>query len=102
MFHSPPFNTSLDLTARGEHVGSRAIRDFILDKQPLVTLHGHIHESAKASGSITEKLGSTLAVNPGSSDYNLCALLFDTANPDGTLTRYGKGWKHARHWTPAD
>jgi Icc-related predicted phosphoesterase len=102
MFHSPPFGTSLDLTDRNEHVGSRAIRDFVLRKQPPLTLHGHVHESAKVSGSITEKLGSTLSVNPGSSDYDLCALLFDTSNPDGTMTRYGKGWKKARHWAPSD
>jgi hypothetical protein len=102
MFHSPPFDTSLDLTARGEHVGSGTIRDFVLEKQPPVTLHGHIHESPKVSGSITEKLGKTLSVNPGSSDYELCAILFDTPDPDGTLTRYGKGWKTSRHWVPTD
>src|SRR6266498_2100761 len=42
-------------------VGSKAVRDSIMEYQPLMSLHGHIHES-KGGG----KLGKTLAVNPGS------------------------------------
>jgi Icc-related predicted phosphoesterase len=42
-------------------VGSKAVRDSIMEYQPLMSLHGHIHES---KGGV--KLGKTLAVNPGS------------------------------------
>jgi Icc-related predicted phosphoesterase len=42
-------------------VGCRAVRDSIEHYQPLLGLHGHIHES---KGSI--KLGRTLCLNPGS------------------------------------
>jgi Icc-related predicted phosphoesterase len=42
-------------------VGSKAVRDAILEYQPLMSLHGHIHES---KGGV--RLGKTLAVNPGS------------------------------------
>ena len=49
-------------------VGSTAVRDFLADVQPLVGLHGHIHE---ASG--TRRIGRTLAINPGS-DYSTGAL----------------------------
>jgi Icc-related predicted phosphoesterase len=42
-------------------VGSTAVRKFIEKYQPLLGLHGHIHES---TGSV--KLGKTLCVNPGS------------------------------------
>jgi len=42
-------------------VGCRAVRDSIEHYQPLIGLHGHIHESR---GSI--KLGRTLCLNPGS------------------------------------
>jgi len=44
-------------------VGSSAVRDLLTDVQPLLGLHGHIHES---SG--TRRIGRTLAINPGS-DY---------------------------------
>ncbi len=41
--------------------GSQVVRDAILRYQPLLSLHGHIHESR---GII--KLGRTTAINPGS------------------------------------
>ena len=42
-------------------VGSTAVRDAISAHQPILSLHGHIHESRCAA-----RLGTTLAVNPGS------------------------------------
>jgi Icc-related predicted phosphoesterase len=74
--HCPPANTSLDrapqLTAdlrvvldggepRIVSVGSTAVRELIERHQPLLSLHGHIHES-RAIG----KIGKTTCVNPGS------------------------------------
>jgi Icc-related predicted phosphoesterase len=44
-------------------VGSTAVRDAIKRYQPVVGLHGHIHESRAA-----QKIGDTLCLNPGS-DY---------------------------------
>jgi Icc-related predicted phosphoesterase len=41
--------------------GSTAIRDAVERFQPLLGLHGHIHESQAAA-----RLGRTLCVNPGS------------------------------------
>lgn len=43
------------------HVGSSAIRSSIERNQPLIGLHGHIHEARS-----TCKIGETLCVNPGS------------------------------------
>ena len=72
--HAPPYDTQLDvapkidwesLTVQGQdtaHVGSTAVREVIEKVQPLLTLHGHIHESRAAV-----RIGRTLAVNPGSS-----------------------------------
>lgn len=75
--HDPPAASGLDLaykvtndlkadTAGGqsmlEAVGSVSVRDAILRVAPVLSLHGHIHESRN-----TTKLGSTFAVNPGSS-----------------------------------
>ena len=42
-------------------VGSRAVRATIERHQPLLGLHGHIHESRGAT-----RLGRTLCLNPGS------------------------------------
>jgi len=65
VFHAPPYGTKLDMIFDGEHKGSKAIRDFIKKKQPLLTLHGHIHEAYEVSGAIKQKIGKTLCINPG-------------------------------------
>jgi Icc-related predicted phosphoesterase len=44
-------------------VGSHAVRQAIEEYQPLLALHGHIHESRGVT-----RIGRTLAINPGS-DY---------------------------------
>ncbi len=74
--HAPPYNTKLDLApcldqnlrmeggfnkAPFEHVGSTSVRKIIERYQPLVAVHGHIHES---SGK--DKIGKTDCYNPGS------------------------------------
>lgn len=63
--HAPPFGTKLDQSYKGESWGSRAIRDAIEKHQPLLSLHGHVHESPVVSGSFTHRLGNTIAINPG-------------------------------------
>lgn len=65
--HAPPFNTKLDVITTGVHVGSKAVRGFIEKEQPLLTLHGHIHESPQMSGSWKDKIGDTTCINVGSS-----------------------------------
>jgi uncharacterized protein len=77
--HCPPYASGLDdapeLDAtlkpviRGGRpsivpVGSHAVRETIKRYQPVLGLHGHIHESRGA-----QKIGRTLCVNPGS-DYS--------------------------------
>jgi len=42
-------------------VGSRAVASALQARQPLLGLHGHIHESKAFA-----KVGTTLAMNPGS------------------------------------
>lgn len=44
--HEPPHNSKLDLTRSGVHVGSKSVRDFILEEKPLKFFSGHIHECA--------------------------------------------------------
>ncbi|AAK42840.1 metallophosphoesterase [Saccharolobus solfataricus] len=63
-FHAPPYNTRLDnayVNGQWIHVGSRSVRELEEKFQPLLGLHGHIHES-----SAIDKIGKTLVINPGS------------------------------------
>ena len=74
--HVPPKGTALDQApeldstlkpvVRGGSVvmtsaGSQAVRELIERHQPLVALHGHIHESRGIT-----KIGRTVCINPGS------------------------------------
>lgn len=59
--HTPPFNTSLDYTSMGEHIGSVELRRFIEEESPLACLCGHVHERA----GLSERIGGTLVLNPG-------------------------------------
>lgn len=74
--HVPPKGTPLDeapaldadlkpIVAAGQvataHVGSSAVRELIVEYQPPLALHGHIHESRAAT-----RIGRTLCLNPGS------------------------------------
>lgn len=80
VIHAPPHNTNLDIIAKGQHVGSRAIRKFIEEEQPLLTLHGHIHESPKMSGTWKDKIKIAICINVGSSypENKLNCAIIDT------------------------
>lgn len=43
--HTPPHGTGLDLTPRGSHVGSPAVRDWIGRSRPGLVVCGHVHEA---------------------------------------------------------
>lgn len=74
-FHCPPYGTRLDIAlklknlrpvyTRGEpereHVGSKSIQRFMKEYQPLIGLHGHIHECPAY-----DHIGKTVVLNPGS------------------------------------
>ena len=87
LFHSPPYQTHLDRAALDGrvidhvpldvHVGSIAIRRLIEKRQPLLTLHGHIHESAHLTGKWTEKLGSTWMFSAAHGGPELALVRFD-------------------------
>jgi len=65
VIHMPPGGTGLDVCHDGRRVGSEALREFLLDTQPLMSLHGHIHESPRVSGVWRADLGRTVALQPG-------------------------------------
>ena len=71
-FHVPPYGYSRDLCPKLDenltmsaeekiHAGSIGAKRVIEENQPLLGLHGHIHESRGA-----QKAGRTLLINPGS------------------------------------
>jgi hypothetical protein len=85
VLHSPPYATALDRLTDGRPVGSRAVRAFIEQHRPPLTLHGHIHESPIVSGHYANRIGRTLCVNPGQMAQRLHVVIFDTKDPDATM-----------------
>lgn len=84
--HAPPARTDLDILTGVGHVGSASVKEFILQRQPLLSLHGHIHESPRLSGRFWQRLGRTIAINPGQRDDGLVAVLIDLSDEAITLT----------------
>lgn len=82
--HAPPFGTYLDRLWDGRPVGSRAIRRFIECHQPILTLHGHIHESPAVSGQWWDCIGDTWTFSAGQDPNVLHAILLDTQNIEDT------------------
>jgi uncharacterized protein len=96
--HVPPYWSGLDTAPRLDHdlrivmagsepemipVGSTAVRDAIERYQPLLGLHGHVHESKGIA-----RLGTTTVVNPGS-EYGegvLDGVLVDIDEATGSIT----------------
>ena len=65
VIHMPPAFVGLDVCWSGEKVGSEAIYKFIKNNQPLLTLHGHIHESFAKTGTWKARIGETISIQPG-------------------------------------
>jgi Icc-related predicted phosphoesterase len=90
LFHSPPYKTFLDRAAldgvmvdhvpMDVNVGSIAIKRFIEEKQPLLTLHGHIHESTRLTGKWQQQFGNTISFNAAHDGPELSLIKFDLEN----------------------
>jgi Icc-related predicted phosphoesterase len=83
--HTPPANTPLDQMPREKHVGSKALRAFVEQHAPPLTLHGHIHEAPQLSGRYATRLGATWCVNPGHDPRRFQAVALDTDDVAGTI-----------------
>lgn len=90
--HAPPFDSKLDQSYQGESWGSHSIRGALERLQPVLSLHGHIHESPEVSGDFKDMLGATTAVNPGQSVKALCYAVveIDVASAQVTTLRRGR------------
>jgi len=92
LFHAPPYQTKLDRVAvdgkmidhvpLDPHVGSIAIRRFIESRQPLMTLHGHLHESTRLTGAWQDQIGRTICLNAAHDGPQLSLIRFDPEFPD--------------------
>jgi Icc-related predicted phosphoesterase len=58
--HYPPQGTLVDRTRSGQQIGSRSIRTFIEEIQPLACLTGYLHDAPNQ-----DVLGQTCLLNPG-------------------------------------
>ncbi|MGK2856511.1 MAG: metallophosphoesterase family protein [Thermoanaerobaculia bacterium] len=93
LVHGPPHATKLDRAALDGmevdhapvdlHVGSIALRRFIERRQPRLTLHGHIHESARLSGSWRDRIGVTEMLSAAHDGPELALVRVDLDNPAG-------------------
>jgi uncharacterized protein len=91
LIHAPPYKTALDRAALDGkrvdhvpldvHVGSVAVRQFIEARQPLVTLHGHVHESARITGAWREQAGKTVMIGAAHDGPELALVRVDPASP---------------------
>ena len=65
------------------HVGSIAVRRFIESRQPRVTLHGHVHESARITGAWSDRIGRTILLGAAHDGPELALVRFDPRAPEG-------------------
>ena len=70
------------------HVGSIAVRRFIEARQPLVTLHGHVHESARLTGAWRDAdRAHALPLARRTTGPELALVRFDPDDPGDAATR---------------
>jgi Icc-related predicted phosphoesterase len=91
LFHTPPYHTRLDRAALDGrqvegvpldvHVGSIAVRRFIEARTPRITLHGHVHESARLTGSWRDAIGATQLFSAAHDGPELALVRFDADSP---------------------
>lgn len=92
LFHCPPHQCNLDRAALDGkrvdhvpldvHIGSIAIKRFIADRQPLLTLHGHVHESLALTGQWQDRFGQTISLSAATEGVELALVRFDPTDPE--------------------
>jgi len=97
LFHSPPYRTKLDRAdldgKKIDHVpldvnvGSIAIKRFIKREQPLITLHGHVHESSKITGSWRDRIRNTYLFSAAYHGKELALIIFDPFSPEKAIRK---------------
>ncbi len=96
LLHTPPHDTNLDRAALDDrtvdhvpvdvHVGSVAVRRFVEQRRPWISLHGHVHESARLTGQQRQQIGGTWCFSAAHDGQELAPVRFDPDDP-GAATR---------------
>lgn len=86
--HSPPAGGPLDWLHSGLHCGSAALLAYLAQQQPLLALHGHVHEAPRLSGRCGQPVGRTLCINPGQDEQTPVWAVFSLDDVPGT-------WRHS-------
>ena len=92
LFHAPPYKTNLDRAALDGkfidyvpldvHIGSIAIKEMIKEKKPMITLHGHVHESSGITGKWRDRLNSTDMFSAAYDGDELALVKFNAESPE--------------------
>ncbi|MFO7809980.1 MAG: hypothetical protein R6V47_01235 [Candidatus Delongbacteria bacterium] len=95
LFHSPPYKTNLDRADLGGkfydsvpldvNVGSIAIKEMIEERQPYLSLHGHIHESSRLTGRWDDIIGRTRLFSAAYDGRKLAVVKFDLDDPSTAI-----------------
>ncbi len=86
--HCPPNDTHLDLMKGHVHVGSIGIHRVLQKRQPLLTFHGHIHETVDLSKRFHQKINKTNSYSSGNIyKREVHYVLVDTAKPNEGVRR---------------
>jgi Icc-related predicted phosphoesterase len=91
LVHTPPYDTPLDRAGLDRrmyehvevdvHVGSIALRRLIEERQPMLTLHGHVHEAPRLTGEWQTQIGRTVCINGAHDGRELALVSFDLESP---------------------
>lgn len=92
LFHAPPYQSMLDrANLDGQmvdyvpldvHIGSIAIQRFFQKQQPLLGLHGHVHESSQITGSWRDTIGRTQLFSAAWQGSELAIVIFEMNHLD--------------------
>ncbi len=95
LFHTPPYDSYLDRAALDGmmfdhvpldvHVGSIAVQRFIAEKQPMITLHGHVHESSRITGHWEQQFGETKSFSAAYDGEELALVKIDLGHPENAV-----------------
>jgi Icc-related predicted phosphoesterase len=91
LLHTPPHDTLIDRAALDGkavehvpldvHVGSIAVRRAIEARAPKLTLHGHVHESTRLTGSWRDRIGPTEVLSAAHDGPELALVRFRLEDP---------------------
>ena len=92
VLHDPPAGIGLDNCFDGSKPGSKAIAKFLKNSNSYMSLHGHIHEAQKFSGVWNGKLGNTICIQAGQTEFGELPLHYVIVDTDRDY--YGIGYEN--------